>query len=86
MDAVARVELKWSYGAEDGWTRSGVASTSIPKKRSGKPRLDQSSNWEKYRYDKMLVLVISTSSYDSITYYHGLPYLLPTCFSFIAAL
>ena len=34
----------------------------------------------------LLVLVISTSSYDSITYYHGLPYLLPTCFSFIAAL
>jgi len=34
----------------------------------------------------VLVLVISTSSYDSITYYHGLPYLLPTCFSFIAAL
>jgi len=34
----------------------------------------------------LLVLVISTSSYDSITYYHGLLYLLPTCFSFIAAL
>jgi len=34
----------------------------------------------------LLVLVISTSSYESITYYHGLPYLLPTCFSFIAAL
>ena len=34
----------------------------------------------------LLVLVISTSSYDSITYYDGLPYLLPTCFSFIAAL
>ena len=27
----------------------------------------------------MLVLVIPTSSYDSITYYDGLPYLLPTC-------
>jgi len=36
--------------------------------------------------DNLLVLVISTSSYDSITYYDGLPYLLPTCFSFIAAL
>jgi len=34
----------------------------------------------------LLVWVISTSSYDSITYYDGLPYLLPTCFSFIAAL
>ena len=34
----------------------------------------------------VLVLVISTSCYDSITYYDGLPYLLPTCFSFIAAL
>jgi len=34
----------------------------------------------------LLVLVISTSSYDSITYYHGLPYLLPTCSSFITAL
>jgi len=34
----------------------------------------------------MLVLVIFTSSYDSITYYDGLPYLLPSCFSFIAAL
>jgi len=37
-------------------------------------------------YHPLLVLVISTSSYDSITYYHGLPYLLPSCFSFIAAL
>jgi len=34
----------------------------------------------------LLVLVISTSSYESITYYDDLPYLLPTCFSFIAAL
>jgi len=34
----------------------------------------------------MLVLVISTSFYESITYYDDLPYLLPTCFSFIAAL
>jgi len=39
----------------------------------------------KVYYYNMLVLVICTS-YDSITYYHGLPYLLPTCYSFIAAL
>jgi len=43
------------------------------------------NRWNK-KMCSVLVLVISTSSYDSITYYHGLPYLLPTCFSFIAAL
>jgi len=35
---------------------------------------------------KLLVLVISRSSYDFILYYHGLPYLLPTCYSFRAPL
>jgi len=49
MDVVTRVELEYSYGAGDGWTRSGVAS--MPKERSGGPRLDQSCNWEKYGYD-----------------------------------
>ena len=43
------VELECSYGAGDGQTRSGVAST--PKERSGRPRLDQSCDWEKYGYD-----------------------------------
>jgi len=49
MDVVTRVELEYSYGAGDGRTRSGVAS--MPKERSGGPRLDQSCNWEKYGYD-----------------------------------
>jgi len=46
---VTGVELECSYGAGDGWTRSGVAST--PKERSGGPRLDRSCDWEKYGYD-----------------------------------
>ena len=50
MDIVTGVELEYSYGAGDGWTRSGVAS--MPKKRSDRPRLDQSCNWEKHRYDR----------------------------------
>ena len=49
MDIVTGVELEYSYGAGDGQTRSGVAS--MPKKRSGGPRLDQSCDWEKYGYD-----------------------------------
>jgi len=49
MDVVTGVELECSYGAGDGRTRSGVAS--MPKERSGGPRLDQSCNWEKYGYD-----------------------------------
>ena len=49
MDVVTGVELEYSYGARDGRTRSGVAS--MPKERSGGPRLDRSCNWEKYGYD-----------------------------------
>ena len=49
MDVVTGVELECSYGAGDGWTRSGVAS--MPKERSGGPRLDRSCDWEKYGYD-----------------------------------
>jgi len=52
MDVGTGVELECSYGAGDGWTRSGVAS--MPKERSGGPRLDWSCNWEKYGYDKFL--------------------------------
>jgi len=44
MDIVTGVELECSYGAGDGWTRSGVAS--MPKERSGRPGLDQSSDWK----------------------------------------
>jgi len=50
MDVVTGVELEYSYGAGDGRTRSGVAS--MPKERSGGPRLDQSCDWEKYGYDR----------------------------------
>jgi len=50
MDIVTGVELECSYGAGDGWTRSGVVS--MPKERSGGPRLDRSCNWEKYGYDR----------------------------------
>jgi len=38
MDVVTRVELEYSYEARDGRTRSGVVS--MPKERSGGPRLD----------------------------------------------
>ena len=51
MDVVTGVELECSYGAGDGWTRSGVAS--MPKERSGGPRLDRSCDWEKYGYDSV---------------------------------
>jgi len=50
MDVVTGVELECSYGAGDGRTRSGVAS--MPKERSGGPRLDRSCDWEKYGYDR----------------------------------
>jgi len=49
MDVGTGVELECSYGAGDGRTRSGVAS--MPKERSGGPRLDWSYDWEKYGYD-----------------------------------
>ena len=49
MGVVTGVELEYSYGAGDGRTRSGVAS--MPKERSGRPRLDRSCDWEKYGYD-----------------------------------
>jgi len=49
MDVGTGVELECSYGAGDGQTRSRVAS--MPKERSGGPRLDQSCDWEKYGYD-----------------------------------
>ena len=51
MVVVSGVELEYSYGAGDGQTRSRVAS--MPKERSGRPGLDQSSNWEKYGYDML---------------------------------
>ena len=51
MDVVTGVELECSYGAGDGRARSGVAS--MPKERSGGPRLDWSCNWEKYGYDRL---------------------------------
>ena len=50
MDVGTGVELECSYRAGDGRTRSGVAS--MPKERSGGPRLDQSCDWEKYGYDR----------------------------------
>jgi len=49
MDVGTGVELEYSYGAGDGRTRSGVVS--MPKERSGGPRLDWSCDWEKYGYD-----------------------------------
>ena len=49
MDVGTGVELECSYGAGDGRARSGVAS--MPKERSGGPRLDQSCDWEMYGYD-----------------------------------
>jgi len=50
MDIGTGVELECSYGAGDGQTRSGVVS--MPKERSGRPRLDWSCDWEKYGYDR----------------------------------
>ena len=55
MDVVTGVELEYSYGAGDGQTRSRVAS--MPKERSGGPRLDWSCDWEKYGYDNYLICV-----------------------------
>ena len=52
MDVVTRVELEYSYWAGDGQTRSRVVS--MPKERSGRPRLDPSCDWEKYGYDRCL--------------------------------
>jgi len=54
MDVGTGVELEYSYGAGDGRTRSRVAS--MPKERSGGPRLDQSCDWEKYGYDRCSAL------------------------------
>ena len=54
MDIVSGVELECSYGAGDGRTRSGVVS--MPKERSGGPRLDWSCDWEKYGYDSIPLL------------------------------
>jgi len=56
MDVGTGVELECSYGAGDGRTRSGVAS--MPKERSGRPRLDRSCDWEKYGYDMCPVSMI----------------------------
>ena len=50
MDVVTGVELECSYEAGDGRTRSRVVS--MPKERSGRPRLDQGCDWEKYGYDR----------------------------------
>jgi len=55
MDVVTGVELECSYRAGDGRTRSGVAS--MPKERSGGPRLDWSCDWEKYGYDSIWICV-----------------------------
>jgi len=57
MDIVTRVELECSYGAGDGRTRSRVVS--MPKERSGRPRLDQSCDWEKYGYDSTPLYIIT---------------------------
>jgi len=65
MDVVTGVELECSYGAGDGQTRSGVAS--MPKERSGGPRLDRSCDWEKYGYD-------STIDYNLCPFYDVNPY------------
>ena len=54
MDVVTGVELEYSYGAGDGWTRSGVAS--MPKQRSGRRRLDWICDWEKYGYDRYILI------------------------------
>jgi len=53
MDVVTGVELECSYGVGDGRTRSGVVS--MPKERSGGPRLDRSCDWETYGYDTSTV-------------------------------
>ena len=57
MDVGTGVELEYSYGAGDGRTRSGVAS--MPKERSGGPRLDWSCDWEKYGYDTPQMILLA---------------------------
>jgi len=61
MDVVTGVELECSYGAGDGRTRSGVVS--MPKERSGGPRLDRSCDWEKYGYD---IVTLSVSGHPNV--------------------
>jgi len=61
MDVGTGVELECSYGAGDGRTRSGVAS--MPKERSGGPRLDQSCNWKSMDMTSPYIL---TSSFITI--------------------
>jgi len=59
MDVVTGVELEYGYGAGDGQTRSGVVS--MPKERSGGPRLNQSCDWEKYGYDTPLSNIMTAT-------------------------
>jgi len=69
MDVGTGVELECSYGAGDGRTRSGVAS--MPKERSGGPRLDQSCDWEKYGYDTKGVRVLTCQRFAQRFNYRG---------------
>jgi len=77
MDVGTRVELECSYGAGDGQTRSGVAS--MPKERSGRPRLDQSCDWEKYGYDTEALRARGDPSVGSCATGGLLSSLLSTC-------
>jgi len=52
MDIVTGVELEYSYGAGDGWTRSGVAS--MPKERSGGPSTDMTGRRKAYVFPSLL--------------------------------
>ena len=68
MVIVTRVELECSYGAGDGQTRSGVVS--MPKERSGRPRLDQSCDWEKHGYDRPVTCAINWRNDPKLTDTH----------------
>jgi len=64
MDVVTGVELKCSYGAGDGRTRSGVAS--MPKERSGRPRLDRSCDWKSMDMTLIHQIYVGTQTWSGV--------------------
>jgi len=73
-----QAQLAEWMGASEAWEREWVEIErewlELKRKRL---ELEQRCTMMEER-QTVLVLVISTSSYESITYYDGLPYLLPT--------
>jgi len=75
MDVGTRVELECSYGPGDDRTRSRVVS--MPKERSGGPRLDWSCDWEKYGYDKFLAKIFGITLLTCMVPIYPMPHSSP---------